>query len=548
VYPLVAPSFFPRSGAAWLAALTFVFHISICHSAVTPGFAPGVEVGTVDNGEITEASGIIASRQNPGVLWTHNDSGFRGSVFALGTNGAALGRWSIPDVYTGDFEDISFGPGPLPQFQYVYLGDIGDNLLTRESIRVFRFPEPAAYAFQSNAPVATTIFGAQEISLLYPDGPFNAEAMMVDPITGDLFIATKDTNTSRLYRATRAELDSGEAVTLKFIREIAFRSVSGGDISADGSLIAIRRPGKAGLWLRPPGTSVGDVLADNPITIPVIGQSGSPPEPNGEAIGFDPNALGYFTLSEGYAQPLYFFARTNAAPSLPRIFIGPGEDWEYNDYGVPLAPGWQTNVKDEWSPGTAPLGYGGGEQTTVWYGDDLAKNPTTYFRKSFSASGGVSNLALRLSFNDGIAVYLNGVEILRRNLGAGATFEDYATASNTNQAGYWFSIPLDPALLHDGQNLISAELHRADSDGPSLIFDLQLLEAAVDAPPRFTSRRCVNGIFQAGLAGPNGLRVRIDSSTNLGTWQTNRFVILTNGTATFSQTTTNQADYFRIQP
>lgn len=508
----------------------------------TPGFASGVSNGTVDTSFVWEASGLIASRQNPGVLWTHNDSGYRGSIFALTTNGTYLARHYIPEVYSGDFEDISFGPGPLPQFQYIYLGDIGDNALTRASIRVFRFPEPAVYAYQSNAPVDLPIFGAEEISLSYPDGPFDAEALIVDPIAGDLFIATKDTNTTRLYRATRAELDSGEPVTLTFLGEPAFRSVSGADISADGSLIGIRRPSKAGLWLRQPGQRVEDALARNSITIPVIGQ---PTEPNGEAIAFDSNATGYYTLSEGFTQPIYFFARTNTLPRVPLVFVGPGEEWRFNDFEIP-EPSWTTNATDSWSPGAAPLGYGGNEQTSVSFGDVNDKYPTTYFRKSFSGLNGVSNLALRVCFNDGIAVYLNGIQILRQNLRANAAYEDYATISTTNQAKDWFSVPVPASLLHAGTNELAAEVHRFDADGPSLIFDLQLVEAQVDAPPHFTSVQRINGNFNATLRGPNGLRVRIDSSADLSDWQTNRFVTLTNGIAAFSEAATNRARFFRI--
>src|SRR5262249_711101 len=202
-------------------------------------YASPVAVGVVSASEITEASGLIASRQNPGVLWTHNDSGWPGTVFAIATNGPLIARYTTANAFFGDYEDISFGPGPDPDHQYIYLGDIGDNYLSRASIRVLRFPEPAVYIYQTNNPFSDVV-GAQEITLTYPDGPFNAEAMMVDPLTGDLFIATKLTNSSRIYRATRAEMDRGDTIMLTFIREISFFKVSGADISADGRLILLR--------------------------------------------------------------------------------------------------------------------------------------------------------------------------------------------------------------------------------------------------------------------------------------------------------------------
>ena len=218
--------------------------------AQTPSFASGVALGTVQTWDITEASGLVASRQNPGVLWTHNDSGYPGSVFALSTNGALLARYDVPGVSWGNFEDIALGPGPSPEFQYIYLGDIGDNYQSRETIRVFRFPEPAVYGYQSNSPWMAPVVGAEEITLQYPDGPFDAEGLLVDPFNGDLFIATKMTNSSRIYRATRSELDAGGPVTLTFVREISFQKVSAGDVSADGRLIALRRGSKAAFGSR----------------------------------------------------------------------------------------------------------------------------------------------------------------------------------------------------------------------------------------------------------------------------------------------------------
>src|SRR6185436_19838271 len=168
----------------------------------------------------------------PGVLWTHNDSGYPGTVFALSTNGSLLVAYSIPNTFSGNFEDISFGPGPNPEQQYIYLGDIGDDSLSRSTIRVMRFAEPAVYAYSGDAPRFLTVPSAQEITLAYPDGPFDAEALLVDPLTGDLFIATKLDDSSRIYRATRAELDSGGPVQLTFIREISFFKPAAGDISS----------------------------------------------------------------------------------------------------------------------------------------------------------------------------------------------------------------------------------------------------------------------------------------------------------------------------
>jgi hypothetical protein len=521
-------------------------------ATTTPAFADGVALGAVATPDIWEASGVVASRQNPGVLWTHNDSGYRGTVFALSTNGTLLGRYTVPEVSTGDFEDIAMGPGPRADREYIYLGDIGDNNTNRTSIRVFRFAEPAVYGYQSNEAVRVTISDAQAIELRYPDGPYNAEALLVDPRTGDLFIATKLTNSSRIYRATRAELDAGGPVELTFMREISFRLVSGGDVSRDGSLVALRRNNRASAWVRKPGQSVSDALAGTSITIPVIGQ---PEEPNGEALGFDPEDSGYYTLSEGFSPTVYYIARTDSGKgAAAQVWIGPGEGWSYQDFGWDEGTEWRGMDFDDswWKWGPAQLGYGEGVRATELFAgpDESQKTTTTYFRKGFEWGGmtGLSNLVMRICFTDGVAVYVNGIEILRRNLGAGAAFDTLASGSNSAGQNVWLTFPVDPALLRPGENVVAVEVHRFAPEGPDLSFDLQLLEGTVETPARFTGppeileREC-----RIAVAGPVGLLVSVDGSEDLLGWGRAGRVILTNGTGIFRETITNsRARFFRI--
>ena len=122
----------------WFVVLLMLVIAGLPFSGRGQSFSSAVEFGTVTAPEITEASGIVASRQNPGVLWTHNDSGYPGSVFALSTNGTPLGRYYIPTVFYGNFEDIAVGPGSSPEHQYIYLADIGDSRRTKHSSQTER--------------------------------------------------------------------------------------------------------------------------------------------------------------------------------------------------------------------------------------------------------------------------------------------------------------------------------------------------------------------------------------------------------------------------
>ena len=110
-----------------------------------PTVAAPVQVATVDEASITETSGLIASRTQPGVFWLHNDSGDQARFFALDAAGARLGTFKIQDIDADDWEAMAAGPGPAPG-EWLYFGDIGDNSEKRDFITVHRLPEPDAAA------------------------------------------------------------------------------------------------------------------------------------------------------------------------------------------------------------------------------------------------------------------------------------------------------------------------------------------------------------------------------------------------------------------
>ncbi len=157
--------------------------------------------------------------------------------------------------------------------------------------------------------------------------------MFVDPLTGDLFTATKEAGRSVIFASSKAQLDAGTAIVLTSVGEVAFDVASGTAISPAGGEIILRQEDFALLWTRAPGQSVGAMLAGVPVSIPDVGR---PTEQNGEAIGFDPSGRGYFTLSDSSnTQPLYYFARTNASPfTPPRSLVAAGSVWRYLDTGT----------------------------------------------------------------------------------------------------------------------------------------------------------------------------------------------------------------------
>ncbi len=281
-----------------LSSLSLLLLLSVSSLTCGSEYQEGQALGSVSKKKLKEISGIATSSHSPGFLWVHNDGDAK-HLFAVNTRGTVMGKLSLKDLKIDDLEDIALGPGSRPGASYLYLGDIGDNDKARDSIRVIRFQEPSPTGSLKDYSGAFESF-----QLSYPDGRFDAEALMIDPITGDLIIVTKGKDT-RVYQATQADLTTDRSVTLSLLGTLPVMRVSAGDISPKGDHIIMRNETNAWLWRRYASESLRRSFSRRPEMAPVIGP---PTEPNGEAIAFDRSSLGYYTLSEGADATIYYFA------------------------------------------------------------------------------------------------------------------------------------------------------------------------------------------------------------------------------------------------
>ena len=277
-------------------------------AATCPQFAMGTIVGRTPLVILTEASGIVASRRNPGTLWTHNDSGAGPRILALSNTGTTQAQYDLGGASARDWEDIAMGPGPIRGQSYVYVGDIGDNAESRSNVDIYRVAEPDV---TMGSPTPTTLSGVDRFTLSYPDRAHNAETLLVDPENGDVFIITKSSNGVSLVFRAAAPLVTGKVTTMTQVAVLKFgtaplpgnRLATGGDISPMGDEIAIRSYDSAFLWRRPKGMSIADALSQTPCSIPLAS------EPQGEALGFAQDGSGYYSVSEGSFAPIYYYAR-----------------------------------------------------------------------------------------------------------------------------------------------------------------------------------------------------------------------------------------------
>lgn len=517
-----------RHGGAWVALAMSLCPVSVCRSQVAPSFGAGVALGTVLAASVNEASGLAVSRRNPGVVWVHNDGLAR--LYALSTDGQMLATWRVNNAGDGDYEDVAIGPGPDPRVSYLYFGDIGNNNLTLEEFRLFRIPEPAVYPYAADNPPSRAFPSSTTLRFRYPDFAREAESLMVDPRSGDVFIVTKARGQAEVFRAAQAQLNAGGVTTLEPVATTAFSQAAAADISPAGDLIAVRQEDYAQMWTRSEVQSVGEALAGEPWFLPVIGR---PTEPNGEALGFAADGSGYFTISEGPDPTLYFFPRESPPANPWRTLVAPGAVWRYLDTGANAGTAWRATDFDEtaWKQGPAQLGYGDDDQaTTINFGSSGNKRTTTYFRAAFDLTNAATaaELVARLVFDDGVAVYLNGEEVVRANLVAEAGFSVRASAANSDLENVWLEYPLPTGALREGRNVISAEVHRFDPGEGDLSFDLQLLARLVPATC-LTGALTDSGTVRLSVSGAADKVAVIEGSNTLETWTAVGEVTLTNG-------------------
>ncbi len=225
--------------------------------------------------DLPEGSGVAVSRRTPGRLWAQNDS--REPVLvALDAKGAVVGRLRVSGATLEDWEAVAVGP--CPAGTCIYIGDIGDNEARRSDIRIYRVPEPA----EATGSVAIL----DVLRMTYPDGPQDAEALLVTP-TGEVLIVTKgDTGSVALYRVP-PDAKPGGTVMLQPIgkprrsgKVAAEDRITDGAVSPSGAWVALRTNTAVQLY-RAKDFLSGNWTEASHVSIKHLG------EPQGEGIAFD---------------------------------------------------------------------------------------------------------------------------------------------------------------------------------------------------------------------------------------------------------------------
>jgi len=366
--------------------------------------------------EIDEASGLVLSRQMPGVMWTHNDhdpgasNNENNRIYAVNEGGDLLatvqfqlsgGLDIVPGQSFVELEDISFGYGPGADPDYLYLADTGDNTHQRDYASLYRFAEPV-FTPDAQNPVTINISESEldatrfrYESLTDPDGIAepNVEAMFIDPATGHTFLVEKGLHSvggtgqdfSFVYRVRAEKLFPANPATVRLATieshvrgqfAVSTFGITGADISADGTIIAMRNKDETFYWVKNPGTSVLSTLNaahEAPCMVP---QGANGEIMKGEGLAIGPTSDRFVSIREGVISPIWQGVLTDQAHTCfgrPATILGTAGDdaGSAKIIGTPDA-----DVIVTFGGNDEVYGKGGADRICLGPGDDYAQGGT----------------------------------------------------------------------------------------------------------------------------------------------------------------------------
>lgn len=207
---------------------------------------------------VSESSGLARSDRQPGLFWTHDDSGGEAALFAVSATGELRGRVQVEGAAAVDWEDLtSDGQGHL------WIADAGNNSNTRRDLTLYRVPEPD--------PGAGSVAVDQRVSFSYPeqtDWPmkdrmnFDSEALFFADGTAWLLTKHRSDLDTVLYRFPALQgtvaLERVSSFTLGGDPTRFGGQATAADLSPDGRYLAVlsyhaifvfERPTEGSDWL-----------------------------------------------------------------------------------------------------------------------------------------------------------------------------------------------------------------------------------------------------------------------------------------------------------
>ena len=278
--------------------------------ATSPDYAAPVITGNIDSNEIKESSGLAYSKCQPNVLWTHNDQGSGPYIFALSGDGKHLGTFKVPNAEAVDWEDISEYKDTSGKC-FLYIADTGDNDEARPQVTIYRIPEPELKPEYSTSDKASAIATApaDALNLNYGEKKDNAEALLVHPQTGDIYIVTKHNKVpAHVYKLKPAFGQSGVQTAVK-ITDVTMPAdppgrITGGAISPDGKRVILCDVENGYEFVLPAGEANFDAIWQQKPAVVNLGA-----RKQGESVTYNAEGTAIYAGSEKKGSPIFVIRR-----------------------------------------------------------------------------------------------------------------------------------------------------------------------------------------------------------------------------------------------
>lgn len=265
-----------------------------------PEFNSTPKISNLSVSHLDEVSGIVPSYRLPNHLWLMEDSGNESKIDLIKNDGSYIKKVTFAGN-NRDWEDIAIGPGPVSGKNYIYIGEIGDNQAVYGNYYIYRFEEPEQNQDRIN--------NYETIHFRYPNNAsYDAETLLLDPLTKDLYVITKQNSLNvSVFKLPYPQSTTSVNIP-EFLGTIPYFMLVAGDISPKGDEILIKSYEFVLYWKIRPGETIYQTLKrDYDLYAPYI------MEPQGEAVCWDLEAKGYYTISEkgGRSQtpPLYYYSK-----------------------------------------------------------------------------------------------------------------------------------------------------------------------------------------------------------------------------------------------
>lgn len=324
-----------HAGIGAAAIATVVLIIVSCGQPENGGgdYFPPERLARLGERAFREISGLVVSRQNPGIFWIHNDSGGAARVFGVGGDGETHVVLDVPGARNDDWEDIAIANAPAAGpddatrkaesdaeggaassagdggakregADWLWIADTGNNDRTRKVVTLYGFPEPRVDLDSTRTPATLEARGIRAVSFRFPGRPRNCEALVVSRSGTEAFLFTKELPSCDVFRVG-LEAGDGERIAEPLARWRFLSECTGAALTSDSSRLAVRSRTRILELVAPPGKDILDLLARPPEPRRIS----APPEFQGEAISYSPEGDRLVTVSEGTMPWLYEIRR-----------------------------------------------------------------------------------------------------------------------------------------------------------------------------------------------------------------------------------------------